>query len=334
MSTTNQRALAIVAVREGVLPLGADETIAESCGDALLIGSGVEAAAKELSVRPVGELLGWEAGNFLPAVWAETLAVTIKTYATVLLPASPDGRDLAPHLAATLHRPLLSGAIRLSFPKPEPSVEEPGVEAGVRIEVARQGGFVSELYETTNPVVVTMQPGVRGIDPLTEQSEVPSLRLLELAPAGPAKSNDPELIELMGPDPATMDLSEAPRIVAGGQGLGSAAAFERLGRIAIMLGASLGATRVAADAGWVPFERQIGTTGAMVNPRLYLAFAISGAVQHTSGLGHPDHIISVNLDASCPMMTMADLAIVCDAGELIDELATRLESPTRMEASI
>lgn len=328
MSTTNQRALAIVAVREGVLPLGGEETIAESCGDALLIGSGVEAAAKELSVRPVGELLGWEAGDFLPAVWAETLAGTIKPYATVLLPASPDGRDLAPHLAATLHRPLLSGAIRLSFPNSEPSIE-----AGVRIEVARQGGFVGELYETTNPVVVTMQPGVRGIDPLPEQSEVPSLRLLELAPARRAKSNDPELIELMGPDPATMDLSEAPRIVAGGQGLGSAEAFERLGQIATLLGASLGATRVAADAGWVPFERQIGTTGAMVNPRLYLAFAISGAVQHTSGLGHPDHIISVNLDASCPMMTMADLAIVCDAGELIDELATRLESPTQMEAS-
>ena len=103
------------------------------------------------------------------------------------------------------------------------------------------------------------------------------------------------------------------------------AAFdEQLGRVGAAIGASLGGTRVASDAGWIPFERQIGTTGVAVNPRLYLAFAISGATQHTSGLGNPDHIISVNTDASCPMMTMANLAIVADANATLDALEQRL----------
>lgn len=84
---------------------------------------------------------------------------------------------------------------------------------------------------------------------------------------------------------------------------------------------------MASDAGWIPFERQIGTTGVAVNPRLYLAFGVSGATQHTTGLGHPDHIVSVNLDGSCPMMAMADLAIVSDARAVLDELACRLGLP-------
>ena len=82
----------------------------------------------------------------------------------------------------------------------------------------------------------------------------------------------------------------------------------------------MGATRVITDRGWVGHERQIGTTGVVVDPRLYIAFGISGAVQHTSGLGTPDHIISVNTDPHCPMMQLADLAVVADANAVLDEL--------------
>jgi electron transfer flavoprotein alpha subunit len=121
-----------------------------------------------------------------------------------------------------------------------------------------------------------------------------------------------------------MDLAEAPRIVAGGAGLGEAGAFALLARVATALGASMGATRVVTDAGWVGHERQIGTTGVTVGPRVYLALGISGAVQHTGGLGHPEHIISINLDPSCPMMAMADLAIVTEAAPLLEALAARL----------
>ena len=90
------------------------------------------------------------------------------------------------------------------------------------------------------------------------------------------------------------------------------------------LGCSVGGTRVITDWGWLPFERQIGTTGVTVHPQLYLAFGISGAVQHVAGLGDPAHVIAVNRDASCPMMTLADLALVTDGPALVDELARRL----------
>jgi electron transfer flavoprotein alpha subunit len=81
---------------------------------------------------------------------------------------------------------------------------------------------------------------------------------------------------------------------------------------------------VVTDAGWMSYDRQIGTTGVSVNPELYIAFGISGAAQHIGGLGAPDHVVSVNTDPSCPMTAMADLGIVADAPAVLTELAKRL----------
>ena len=145
---------------------------------------------------------------------------------------------------------------------------------------------------------------------------------VELVPA--PEVPDAEVVAVLPPDPATMDLTEARRIVAGGAGLRGREEFALLARVAAALGASVGGTRVVADADLIPFERQIGTTGAMVDPDLYLAFGISGAVQHVNGLGNPDAVVSVNTDPSCPMMAMADLALVTDAEALLGELARRL----------
>ena len=98
------------------------------------------------------------------------------------------------------------------------------------------------------------------------------------------------------------------------------ARIDQLSRIGTAIGASTGATRVVTDRGWVPHTRQIGTTGVVVDPEVYLAFGISGAVQHTAGLGAPQHVLSVNTDAHCPMMQLADLAIVADANATLDAL--------------
>jgi len=117
---------------------------------------------------------------------------------------------------------------------------------------------------------------------------------------------------------------EEVRIVAAGGGLGGPEQLAMLEVVAARLGASLGATRVVTDAGWLGHDRQIGTTGVSVRPRCYVAFGISGAAQHLGGLGSPRHVVSVNLDRSCPMMAMADLALVTDAGALVAVLARRL----------
>jgi electron transfer flavoprotein alpha subunit len=222
----------------------------------------------------------------------------------VILPASPDGRDLAPRIAHVLGRSLLAGAI--------------SVDADHAV-VVRRGGLVAEEHRIDRPVVATLEPGVRGFESAAGAAEV---RRVELASG--AGTADAQVLEVLPPDPATMDLAEAGRIVAGGAGLGGPAPFALLQEVAHALGAVWGASRVAADAGWVAPDRFIGTTGVAVDPRLYIALAISGAVQHVSGLGHPDHIVAVNTDASAPMMAMADLAVVTDARALLDELAERL----------
>jgi electron transfer flavoprotein alpha subunit len=117
-----------------------------------------------------------------------------------------------------------------------------------------------------------------------------------------------------------MDLTEARRIVGGGAGLDGAERFEQLDGFATAIGGAMGATRVITDRSWVHHDRQIGTTGVVVDPDLYVSFGVSGAVQHTSGLGHPDHVISVNTDPHCPMMAMSDLAIVAEANATLDAL--------------
>lgn len=139
------------------------------------------------------------------------------------------------------------------------------------------------------------------------------------------------VLEVLEPDPATMDLAEAPLVVSGGAGLAAGldtatatATFGLLADVAAALGAAAGATRVATDAGWAGPDRQIGTTGVTVRPRLYVAFGISGAVQHTSGIGVPEHVVSVNLDPHCPMTAGSTLGIVADARGTLVELAGRL----------
>jgi electron transfer flavoprotein alpha subunit len=132
------------------------------------------------------------------------------------------------------------------------------------------------------------------------------------------------VIEVLAADPATMDLAEASRVLAGGAGLGDPSRFTLLAEVAAALGASPGATRVVADAGWVPHHRYIGTTGVTVTPDLYIAVGISGAVQHVTGIRHPGHVIAVNVDPSAPMMALADLAVVTDGPALLTALASRL----------
>jgi electron transfer flavoprotein alpha subunit len=300
--------VAVVPVRDGVVPAGGREAVAECDGRVLVVGSGAAGAAATLTGVARGTAHAWETPGFRPAAWAAVLATVVADHDVVVLPASPDGRDLAPRLAHALGRPLLAGALR---------VGDHGAD------VVRHGGLVIEERGIGGPFVATLQPGARGVDEHDERAEV------ELITLTLGDEPDATIVDVLPPDAATMDLSEAPRIVAGGAGLDGPERFAQLAALARALDASMGATRVVTDRGWVEHARQIGTTGVVVDPRVYLAFGISGAVQHTSGLGSPEHIVSVNLEPHCPMMQLADLAIVADANAVLDELASRLSARQR-----
>ena len=310
--------LAVLPVREGLLPAGGLETVAECGGRALLIGAGTAEAA-ELLAGFAAIVTTIEAGVFAPGAWSaflgEHIALLGADGACVVLPASPDGRDLAPRLAVALDRELFAGAIAVT---------------AAAIQLARHGGLTIVDAHPPATFVATLQPGVRGVD---VDPELAPPQISAVSYVVPDTGRDVAVLEVLAPDAATMDLSEAPRIVGGGAGLQTAERFVELAELATRLDASMGATRVITDRGWIGHERQIGTTGVVVDPRLYVAFGISGAVQHTSGLGQPEHIISVNTDPHCPMMQLADLAIVSDANEVVAELLQRLAITTQHDSA-
>lgn len=298
--------IAVVVVRGGELPAGGEESVAEAGGNAVLVGEGTAAAAAALQGTAIG-LTCWEQSGFTPATWADALIELVADHDVVVLPASPDGRDLAPFLARALQRPLVTGAV--------------AVGPGGATVAGADDRFVDDLV-IDGPFVATVRPGCRGTR--TEPGRT-AATVRPFAPVRPpAVAGGPQLLATLPADPATMDLAEAARIVGGGAGVGSAAGFDALRSVGLALGAATGATRVVTDWGWAPERAQIGTTGVSVNPQLYVAFGISGAVQHVTGLGRPDHVIAVNTDGSCPMMALADLAVVADAPAVIAELASRL----------
>lgn len=315
-------AVAVVVARDGRLPVGAEEAVAEAAGQVLVVGSGAAAAAAGL-VSAVDARWCDTGAGLRPASLAARLAPAVVSAALVILPASPDGRDLAPRLAAVLGRPLLAHAVEARV-RAAVAGEAP---AGVDATLARLDDRILLPVATDGPAVATLAPGARSPAPSTGLVRIEALALGE-APAGPP---DPEVLAVLAPDPATMDLADATRVLGGGAGLatgldeaGARACFDLLGRVAVALGAVSGATRVATDAGWTGYERQVGTTGVTIDPDLYVAFGVSGATQHVGGLGSPRHVVSVNTDPSAPMTAMADLGLVTDARALLIELARRL----------
>jgi electron transfer flavoprotein alpha subunit len=236
------------------------------------------------------------------------------------MPSSPDGRDLAPRLAAVLDRPLIAHSVVVHA-----VTGEGGRIVGVRAQVSRLDDRVLVPVVVDGPAVATLVVGSR-----TVVAVQPAGRPEPLTLAIPSVVHEPIVLDILEPDPETMDLADAARVMSGGAGLATGLAdqqardvFDLLVRVAGAIDASAGATRVATDAGWIGYERQIGTTGVTVRPELYIAFGVSGATQHVGGVGTPHHVVSVNIDPSCPMTAMADLGLVTDARALLAELARR-----------
>jgi len=309
--------IALVPVREGVLPAGADETIAECGGRVVLAGSDVRAVPLDGLATDVRRV---ELGPFAVARWTRALVALLADVPDadeVVLPGSPDGRDLAPWLAAALGRQLLAGATTVT-----PAV----------VYVARGGGLELHQIRPDGPFVATLQPGVRGTEPFPGEPVVADCPVDFTVEDQDAPTSDAVVVDVLPPDVRTMDLAEARHIVGGGAGLDSAERFTQLAGFARAIGGVMGATRVITDRGWVSHDHQIGTTGVVVDPTLYVSFGVSGAVQHTSGLGAPAHIISVNTEPHCPMMAMSDLPIVSDANETLDHLLDLLtDEPAHLD---
>ncbi len=303
------------AITIAVLCEGDGRAAAELLGKARqLTPSGRVLALSETEEPPLSAFASFGADEAVPlgrltddCAQAERIADALRQLRpdTVLFPATIRGRFLSAWVAARLHTGLTADCTALSL-----------TDAGLlkQVRPAFGGNLTAEiLCRTARPQMASVRPGVFPI-PQPVDGRVCALRPLKLAAS-------PERLERLAFTPAEsgVSLQGAPVIVTGGKGVGSKKGFEKLEELAALLGGGVGATRSAVDAGWISYPHQIGQTGITVRPRLYLAFGVSGLVQHTVGMSSSSVVVAVNKDRNAPIFACADYGIVADWEETIDE---------------
>jgi len=230
-----------------------------------------------------------------------------------LLPGTPNGQDLASKLAARLRIALVSDCVILKINE-EGNLEavSPGYDDKVYIRVSCSG----------RPQIATLRPGAAGVEK-PKGGKTPGV--IKVTPELDFKDIRTKSVQYLPGDPREIDLVEADRIIAGGRGMGGKDGFRELEKLADLLGAAVGGTRVAVDNRWIPFERQIGQTGKTVAPKLYMAFGISGASHHILGAKDSENIVAVNTDQKANICKNAQLKVNADLRQGIPARITKLE---------
>ncbi len=250
-------------------------------------------------------------------------------------------RAFFPALAARLQKPLLSGATRVRVRRPSHhhghrhfEVERP-LHGGLQterllVEAPLFVTLVASLSTGTTPADKTVVTSTTSAVPAQFPPPTPAPTAgakLETVAAPPPPGAGPRdrVTKVVAPNADTVDIRSADRIVAGGFGLGSKEAVAILPRLARLLHAAVGGTRVISDRGWLEHERYIGSTGKTVAPKLYLALGISGASQHLVGMTDSEIIVAINTDRAAPIFGVADLGVVGDLHAIVPELEKRLQ---------
>ncbi len=238
----------------------------------------------------------------------------------VLFGASSIGRDLAPRVASTLQCGLTADCTRLEIGdhlERKTKVEYKDLLLAIR--PAFGGSIMATIVNwDMPPQMATVREGVmkKEVFDKNYKSEIINIDLSDLI------SDEDFVIEVLERhmEESKVNLKEAPIIVAGGYGVGSKENFDLLYEFADMLGADVGGSRAAIDAGFLENERQIGQTGVTVRPKLYIACGISGAIQHTAGMDESAMIVSINKDKNAPINKIADYVIVGDLNEVLPKM--------------
>lgn len=292
---------------------------------AVLIGHSLDQAAGTCIAYGADEVVVVDApafAHYKTDLFAEAFYELIVKYkpSIVLMGATNNGRDMGPRVACRLRTGLTAGCTSLSID------EETGKMAWTR--PAFGGSLMATiLCPNTWPQMGTVRPGVfkKGEpDPnrtgtiIREKIQVPEekvrTRLVE------------SIKEAAG---EMLKVEDAERIVSGGRGLGKAENFSYIKELADALGAAVGSSRAAVDAGWIPHVHQVGLTGKTVGPRLYIACGISGAIQHLAGMSGSDVIVAINKDPAAPIFDVADYGIV---GDLFEVLPVLTEEVRKLKA--
>jgi electron transfer flavoprotein alpha subunit len=289
--------------------------LADQLGDevgAILLGSGVESLAAQLGKYGVDKVFVGDSPALEPYITeahATAAAKIIKEHspAIVLLGASVQGKDLAARLAGKLATGLATDCTDVKIAD--------GKLVAVRPMYA--GKCFGEVVTSASPQMASLRPNVFA---MAENAKAAAVTKFD--PAIDAASIKSKVLEVQKDTSGKVDLTEANVIVAGGRGMKGPEGFQILEELAEVLKGCVGASRAAVDAGWKLQKDQVGQTGKVVSPNLYIACGISGAIQHLAGMSSSKYIVAVNKDAEAPIFTKADYGVVDDLFKVVPELTS------------
>jgi electron transfer flavoprotein alpha subunit len=310
--------LVIAEQREGKLNRATLETIAaaQTTGTqvkAALLGSGIDAVAKEIASADVTEVIAVDdpaLKEYTADGWVLALAqlVGAEKPERVFLPHTYQTRDFAPALAARLAQPLVTDCIAIKGG----SYVRPMFQGKLQADIAVSGAHLA-----------TFQIGAFRADAMKTGAGAP-VRKANIAIDASKIRQKPEAPFKEAKQ--AVDLSQAERIVAVGRGIKSQENIKLAQDLAKAMGAELAASRPICDAGWLPMDRQIGSSGQTVAPKLYVALGISGAIQHLVGMKGARTIVAINKDPEAPIFEIADYGIAGDLFEVVPAIVAALNS--------
>ena len=285
----------------------------------LVPGTGVSGVANELAAAAVKELVTVEHAAlepYTPDGFTAALqdAISQLAPAHVLLPHTYQTRDFAPKLAARLDRALVTDVTAVKGTGGEPAFVRPMFQGKLTADVVPEGPA---------PHFVTFQIGAYRADQAAKGSSPAPVRALGVTVDAQAIREKPEPPFQQAKQ--AVDLSQAERIVSVGRGIKEQANIVVAQQLAEALGAEIAASRPICDAGWLPMERQVGSSGQTVAPKLYLALGISGAIQHLVGMKGANTIVAINKDPDAPIFEVADYGIVGDLFEIVPAIIAALK---------
>lgn len=287
---------------------------------AVLLGDQAHALCAQLSAAGASKIYlaqHEDLAQYSTLAYTRVLADLIKAHnpSVVLVGATPLGRDLAPRLSRRLDLGLTADCTVLGI----------DAETGNLLQTrpAFGGNVMATIFTPrVRPQMATVRPGVMAL-PETDTGNQAKIISYDFQP-----DNEDVLVRLISfqkEAQKAVDLSEAKIIVAGGRGCGSQEGFDLLKKLADLLGAELGGTRVAVEEGWIPADRQIGQTGQSVRPELYIAVGVSGAIQHRAGCAGARYIVAINRQKEAPIFKVADYAIEGDLFQVVPAMISALQ---------
>ncbi|MFE0705376.1 electron transfer flavoprotein subunit alpha/FixB family protein [Streptomyces sp. NPDC058872] len=304
------------AVRKPTLEL---LTLARRLGDpvALAVGEGAADTAAALAEHGAVKVLTVDAPEFaeylvVPKVEALQAAYESVSPAAVLVPSSAEGKEVAARLAVRIGSGIITDAVDL----------EAGDEGPVATQSAFAASFTTKSRVSKGTPVITVKPNSAPVEAAPAAGAVEALAVSFSDGARGTKVTSRTPRESTG----RPELTEAAIVVSGGRGVNGAENFAVIEALADSLGAAVGASRAAVDAGWYPHSSQVGQTGKSVSPQLYIASGISGAIQHRAGMQTSKTIVAINKDAEAPIFDLVDYGVVGDLFDVVPQLTEEVKT--------